>query len=147
VRGDATRLPFRDGTFAAVTALYMLYHLADPEQMIAEAHRVLRQGGLLVIAAPSRYDSPEVSHLMPPEPPSTFDSEMTTDLLGRHFASVEIDAWDGPYVTLPDEDALTRYLIGRGCPRDLAPERARTMPSSSFPLAITKRGAIGYGRK
>jgi hypothetical protein len=28
-----------------------------------------------------------------------------------------------PSFTLPDAEALRRYLIGRGCPRDLAAER------------------------
>jgi SAM-dependent methyltransferase len=144
VRADATRLPFPDGKFGAVTALYMLYHLAAPEQAVAEAHRVLRPGGWLVTAAPSRYDSPEVQHLLSPEPPLTFDSELAPDLLSRYFASVEVDAWDGPYVTLPVAEALRRYLIGKGVDRALAAERASTM---SFPLPITKRGAIVYGRK
>jgi hypothetical protein len=81
---------------------------------------------------------------MAPEPPSTFDSELAPELLCRHFATVEVEAWDGPYITLPDAEVLRRYLIGRGTPRDLAAERAASM---SFPLPITKRGAIVYGRK
>ena len=145
VRAEATRLPFPDQAFGAVSALYMLYHVADPMLAIAETHRVLRPGGLLVVAAPSRFDSPELQHLMPPEPPATFDSELAPELLGRRFAAVEVDAWDGPYITLPDEEALRRYLVGKGVPRDLAAERAPTM--ISFPLPITKRGAIVYGRK
>jgi SAM-dependent methyltransferase len=144
VRAHALRLPFPDETFGAVTALYMLYHLADPEPAIAEAQRVLQPGGLLVVAAPSRFDSPEVQHLMPPEPPSTFDAELAPELLSRYVATVEVDAWDGPYITLPDADALRRYLIGRGVPRALAAERA---PGMSFPLPITKRGAVVYGQK
>ena len=143
VRADAVRLPFLDASFGAVTALYMLYHLADPVLAVVEARRVLRPGGLLVVAAPSRFDSPELQHLMPPEPPSTFDAELAPELLGRQFASVEVDAWDGPYITLPDADALRRYLIGRGVPRALAAERSTTMP---FPLQITKRGAVVYAR-
>jgi hypothetical protein len=65
-------------------------------------------------------------------------------LLGRYFGVVEVDAWDGPYITLPDAEALRRYMVGRGVDPTLAAERAPTM---SFPLTITKRGALVYGRK
>jgi 2-polyprenyl-6-hydroxyphenyl methylase/3-demethylubiquinone-9 3-methyltransferase len=43
---DAYRLPYRDGAFDAVTALDFLEHVTDPAQVIAEAARVLRPGGL-----------------------------------------------------------------------------------------------------
>jgi SAM-dependent methyltransferase len=144
VRAQATALPFQEASFGAVAAVFMLYHLADPCHAIAEAYRVLRPGGLFVAVAPSRFDSPELHHLMPPEPPSTFDAELAPDLLGRYFADVETDAWDGPYITLPDVEALRRYLIGRGVPRATAAERAPTM---QFPIALTKRGSISYARK
>lgn len=43
---DAYALPFRDGSFDAVTALDFLEHVTSPERAIAEAARVLRPGGL-----------------------------------------------------------------------------------------------------
>jgi ubiquinone/menaquinone biosynthesis C-methylase UbiE len=59
VLGDATALPFADGSFRSVALLYVLYHLAEPRLALAEAHRVLRAGGLVAVAAPSRHDSRE----------------------------------------------------------------------------------------
>lgn len=45
VRGDATALPFENESFDAVTAAFVLLHLATPERAVAEAARVLRPGG------------------------------------------------------------------------------------------------------
>ena len=41
--------PFRDGSFDTVLGLSMLTYLPEPGRMIAEAHRVLRPGGVLVL--------------------------------------------------------------------------------------------------
>jgi len=47
VQADATRLPFRAECFAAVAALWMPYYLDRPEDVLIEAARVLRTGGIL----------------------------------------------------------------------------------------------------
>jgi SAM-dependent methyltransferase len=145
VLGDAGRLPFADGSFAAVAALYMLYHLADPLVALREAHRVLRPGGLFVACAPSRFDSPELHDLVPPDLTLTFDAELAPDLFGGVFGQIEVQAWDAPLIRLPDADALRRYLFGRGMTD--AATAARLANRKTFPLTITKRGALVYGRK
>lgn len=43
--GDAEALPFPDESFDAVVSNFGMLHFARPERMLAEAHRVLRQGG------------------------------------------------------------------------------------------------------
>ena len=72
ILGDADALPFPDATFGSVTLLYVLYHLVEPARALAEAHRVLRPGGMVAVAAPSRDDSPELAARSPrPRSPST----------------------------------------------------------------------------
>ncbi|GAB1338800.1 class I SAM-dependent methyltransferase [Streptomyces sp. E-15] len=51
VRADSRRLPFPDGTFDAVTAVWLLHLLDDPDDLdavVAECARVLRPGGVYV---------------------------------------------------------------------------------------------------
>jgi len=49
VRADAVRLPFADGCADVVTAGELLEHVPDPRGVVAEACRLLRPGGVLVI--------------------------------------------------------------------------------------------------
>ena len=49
VRGDGLALPFRDGTFDAVTVAFGLRNFADPERGLCEMRRVLRPGGRAVV--------------------------------------------------------------------------------------------------
>jgi SAM-dependent methyltransferase len=74
-RADATALPFPDESFGSVALLYVLYHLLDPTLALTEARRVLKPGGLVAVAAPSRHDSPEVAHVLP-RGGLTFDAEL-----------------------------------------------------------------------
>ncbi len=47
---DAQALPFRDATFDAVVITFALCSIPDDRRAIAEARRVLRPGGLLLLA-------------------------------------------------------------------------------------------------
>lgn len=48
-RADITRLPFADAAFDVVTAGQCLEHVPDPYTVVAEACRVLRPGGTLIV--------------------------------------------------------------------------------------------------
>jgi SAM-dependent methyltransferase len=144
VLADASALPIRTGSCGAVAQLWMLYHLEDPVDAIAEAHRVLRPGGLYAASTSRRDDSPEVLAHLPPQPASTFDAEEAPDLVGEVFGAVEVDAWDGPYVRLPDRQAVASYLRGRGIDAETA---ADVVAAVDVPLAVTKRGCVVFARK
>ena len=49
VAGDATRLPFADGAFDAVTISFGLRNVGDTAAALAEMRRVTRHGGRLVV--------------------------------------------------------------------------------------------------
>src|SRR2546428_13014497 len=46
VFADGARLPFRDGTFDAVTTNHVLHLIPDWRRALSEAHRVLRPAGV-----------------------------------------------------------------------------------------------------
>jgi SAM-dependent methyltransferase len=54
VAACAEALPFRDGTFDVVTVQHAVELFQDQRAALAEAHRVTRQGGRLLVSAPNR---------------------------------------------------------------------------------------------
>lgn len=53
-RGGAVRLPFASAFFDAVVASLLVSYIEDPELLLAEAARVVRPGGRIVISSPRR---------------------------------------------------------------------------------------------
>ncbi|MEV4673702.1 class I SAM-dependent methyltransferase [Actinomadura sp. NPDC049382] len=143
VRGDALRLPFRDGTFDAAVAVNLLYHLDDPGLALREARRVLAPGAMLLVSAICRNDSPELSPVWRPEP-TPFDAEDAPDRVCEVFGEVEVERWDAPLITLPDRAAIRDYLIARRVPRPQAAEAATHLDT---PLPVTKRGSLVVARR
>jgi SAM-dependent methyltransferase len=140
---NATALPFADARFGSAALLYVLYHLPEPVRALAEARRVLRAGGLVAVAAPSRDDSPELADALP-RAPLTFDAELAPELLSQVFAEVEVERWDAPLLELPTRAAVRDYLIGKGAQPGVAEAKAEAV---AVPLPVTKRGALAFARK
>jgi SAM-dependent methyltransferase len=138
----AEALPYSADSFGCLALLYVLYHLERPAAALAEARRVLRLGGLVAVAAPSRHDSPELAFALP-ERSLTFDAELAPGLVAEHFDGVEVHRWDQPLLMLPDHEAVRDYLIGKGADPRSAAQAART---AAVPLTVTKRGALVWGR-
>jgi SAM-dependent methyltransferase len=112
VQGDATALPFADGSFDGVVAAFVLLHLGAPERAAVEATRVLRPGGR---AAFTVWDEPSRGRWLgvlldavaeagatppadvPPGPPLfrfADEGELTGLLAGAGLADVEVDTID-----------------------------------------------------
>ncbi len=140
VQADARRLPFRDGSAGGVVCRNMLYHFDDPREVITEAYRVLRPGGLFLAQTRARAQDPE---LVPDGyPPSTFDAEEAPQIVASVFGAraVEVESWDGPFMVLPDHGAVVTYARHQYLPAEVA-ERVAT------PVTLTKRGCLVWARR
>ncbi len=54
-RGDVQELEMDDAGFDVVIAAAVIEHLSDPFRFMAEVHRVLRPGGILVLTSPDPF--------------------------------------------------------------------------------------------
>ena len=61
VRGDMHALPFRDASFDQVVLFNVLVHATSPAKAVAEAARVLRRGGGLVVVTLDAHDQEDVA--------------------------------------------------------------------------------------
>jgi len=136
VQADMRALPFRDGVFAEAAHLWCLYHLDEPAEAIAEARRVLRDGGDYWACTSARANDPE---LVPDGyPATTFDAEEAAAIVGAVFEDVEPDPWDGRYYSLDDREELEAY-----CRHNMIDP----VPDVELPLLLTKRGVLVHATK
>jgi demethylmenaquinone methyltransferase/2-methoxy-6-polyprenyl-1,4-benzoquinol methylase len=110
VAGDATRLPFADGVFDAVTISFGLRNVVDHEAGLREMARVTRPGGRLVVCEFSTPTSPPFAtvykeYLMQALPRLARTVSSNPD--AYVYLAESIRAW-------PDQAALARQIAGAG---------------------------------
>ena len=125
VRGreaDAANLPFEDGSFDAVIAMHMLYHLKDAARGIAEMHRVLKPGGVLAVTTNGIGNMGKLYELTtvlgsPPHDPAAvaFGYDTAERLMRLQFGNVAFSQHPASLRVTEPEDvylALTSYPPG-----------------------------------
>ena len=146
VRATAASLPFAGASVDAVTALNVLYFLARPTEAVAEAHRVLRPGGIFVACTQMRDNDPELREVAPGwGAPGTFDGDNAEAVVRTVFEDAVAEPWDLVAYRLPDRDAIAEYLaVFYKLPEEEARRRAATLAA---PLTVTKRGVFLWANK
>lgn len=135
--GDVQSLPFPDGSFDAVSAQYMLYHVPDLARGLSELARVLRPGGRLVAITNSVEHLHELWRLVGRDrrTEGTFNDENGEAFLDPFFSRVvRIDVRDE--ATFQDEPAVRRYLASSARWRDVE------LPALETPLRATVASAV-----
>ena len=105
---DASRLPFEDGTFDAVTCLEAVEFLPSPREALAEMVRVLAPGGLLMVT--NRVG--RTARLLPGRTFSRAVFQQTLAALPVHH--VETRRWQADYDLAVGRKAGAGDLAGRG---------------------------------
>ena len=67
VRGDISRLPFRDGSFSLVSSSMVFEHLKQPRAQLEEIGRVMNPGGELIFLTPNTMGYTTILGRMVPE--------------------------------------------------------------------------------
>lgn len=144
ILAEARVLPFRDSTFDAVAALYMLYHFDDPREPIREAWRVLVPGGMFVACAPSWENFPELLPYLPEQQRDSFDAESAPAQIESVFGNVTVEGWDMKLFRLPDAEAVWSHLVSRQIP---SVDAQRAAAEVKTPLWVRAKGAITWATK
>jgi len=55
IQGDAIRLPFTDNSFDVAVATAVIEHVHEPDRMIAECYRILKQDGICIFTTPDPF--------------------------------------------------------------------------------------------
>jgi ubiquinone/menaquinone biosynthesis C-methylase UbiE len=123
-QADASAIPFEDGSFDAVIAMHMLYHLPDPAKGIAETHRVLKPGGFLAVTTNGTGNMRRMYELTtvfgsPPSDPAAaaFSFDAAERLMQAQFGNVTMSQHPASLRITDPEDvflALTSYPPGDG---------------------------------
>ncbi|HET7034735.1 MAG TPA: class I SAM-dependent methyltransferase [Thermomicrobiaceae bacterium] len=123
---DAQALPVADGSFDAVIANHMLYHVPDRPAAIAEFRRVLRPGGRLYAATNGLAHLREMEPLLPAGSPSNhagrFGLENGAAQLAHHFSRVELRRYPDA-LEITEAAAVPAYLRSLRPNRDLSAEQ------------------------
>ncbi len=137
--GDLSRLPVADGELDAVVCFDAIERAADPEQALDELARVLRPGGLLIVATVNRGAYPpgnplHVSELTAPE--------LETALRGR-FANVAIHRQQSQVASLlcADEEIETADPF-KPLELDVVKVAAGVPGDAAFSVAVASDGPL-----
>jgi len=123
--GSATAIPLADGTVDVVLCHQLLHHMIPQREALAEMRRILRPGGLLLLAESCRcfIDSPPVRLLFRHPRETQRSAAGYLDLIrgaGFRLGDGDVVA-ESPWWSLPDLGLRRRRAPGRGAPAGREP--------------------------
>ncbi|MFJ7589292.1 methyltransferase domain-containing protein [Streptomyces sp. NPDC097617] len=168
VRADAQRLPYADGAFAGCRIERVLQHVADPAAVLAQAHRVLRQGGQLAVLEPDwgslvlASDDPEAARIVADAvgarvPHRRMGRDLRRLLIRTGFTDVRVEVETVAYASIAElshvisleraaQAAWSGAAIARGRAEALLREQQELSESGAF-HATFQRTTVAWARR
>jgi SAM-dependent methyltransferase len=148
-RIEVEPLPFEDHSFDAVVSIQVIEHIRDPLAYLAEARRVLRHPGTIVIATPDR-----TSRLFPFQKPWNpfhvveYAADGLRELVATEFDAVEILNMSGALHAIAPELRRTRNMKWATLPFTLpaTPEGVRFRALGALKAAARLAGRLRNAR-
>ena len=136
--GDVQELPFGDGEFDCAIAAWMLYHVPDVPEALAELARVLEPGGRLVAVTNYLDHLQEARRLIgaPGRLVTAFSGENAENLLREPFRRVDRREAAGE-IRFPTRESVVRYMQAT---RGLWGEA--DVPDFELPFVVRRRSAV-----
>lgn len=108
---DAQALPFGDAEFDCLGLNWVLYHVPEIDKALEEAKRVLKPGGRIVAATMGERNMGELWDLLGTNATRglSFGYDNGKEILGRHFANVELREANGT-VVFPDSASMREFV-------------------------------------
>jgi SAM-dependent methyltransferase len=142
ILGDVRNLPFPDGSFDAVVAAWMLYHVLPLDQGLAELSRVIRPGGRLVAITNGRAHLNELwAAVGADRDEPSFSVENGAGHLSEYFSAIQRHD-TATHATFPDRDTAAGYL--RSIDRSDLVDR---LPHSDWPMQAQGATAVFVAHK
>jgi ubiquinone/menaquinone biosynthesis C-methylase UbiE len=149
LQADVQDLPFPDGSFDAVIANYMLYHVPDRPRAFAEIHRVLRPEGRFFAMTNGRRHMRDfldwVNGVIPDlarSEGSGFNLENGTGQLALWFEDVQMVRYPDSLVVTEAEPLLA---LVRSWERDLTDHQERVL-REKIQAELDEKGAFTIGK-
>ena len=130
VLSECCHLPF-EARFDLVVCFELIEHLAEQGALLSEIRRVLKDDGLLLISTPNRVFYTEERHEINPYHTSEFDFLEFKNLLGQHFASVQIGFQNHVSSIFIGQDESSSHPIAR-----IEPTNGNLQQGSNFFVAL-----------
>lgn len=118
IQADAMELPFDDDAFDVIIATAVIEHVLEPEKMVSECKRVLKQNGICIFTTPDpffEHIATKIGHLKEEQHQKTFKLAELKSLFELHsFSILKAEKFMMSPIGFPCEEKIEKIMKSVG---------------------------------